>query len=331
MRLGMTVTSAWSAEESSVILARGVGMECDGWTSAWIPSGTGPDVMLLMSLIAMSTSSLNLGSFVVPATSRHPATLAREALTIAAQAGRGLTFGVGLGHPEHSAYTKMATGVTPIIFMREFLELFRLCMRGGLVRYRGKAFEINTKIDLKPVACDVLLAAARPRMLELAADLSDGLATWLFGLRYLEAAVNSISKRRHSAFRVAAGFPLVITTEAEAANDALKKLTDRYRSLGNHRATLEAQHDCRLGELALIGDESSVSRKIQQLEAAGATEVVGALLPVPSDPDSAERTYRFVTDYANSSHRDSPGDLPGNRQQSPAGTEREVCEEPLWE
>jgi alkanesulfonate monooxygenase SsuD/methylene tetrahydromethanopterin reductase-like flavin-dependent oxidoreductase (luciferase family) len=318
MHLGMTVTSASSAEELSAILARAVGMEGDGWTSVWIPSGAGPDVMLLMSLIGASTSSVDLGSFVVPATSRHPVTLAAEALTIAAHAGRPITLGVGLGHPERSAYTKLPAGVAPITFMREFLELLRLSMRGGSVRYSGKAFEVNTKIDMESAACSVLLAAAQPHMLDLAADLTDGLVTWLFGLSYLEAAVNSISERRDSAFRVAAGLPLVITTKADAANDALMNLIDRYGRLRNHHAILEAQRDCRPGDLALIGDEASVLRRIQQMESAGATEVVGALLPVPSDPDSAARTYRFVTDYANSSR-------------GGAITEREPCEEPPWE
>lgn len=297
MRLGMTVTGAWSAEEPGVILARAVGMECDGWRSAWIPSGIGPDPMLLMSLIAASTSVLELGSFVVPAISRHPVALAREALTIAAQAGRTPTLGIGLGHPEHSAYTRLPASATPLTYMREFLEVLRLCLRGGRVRYSGQAFEVNTTIGLEPAPCSLVLAAARPHMLSLAADLTDGLVTWLFGLRHLEAAVKRVDQRRTTPGRVIAGFPMAITADTDAAGSAVAQLTERYRRLRNHRATLDAQPGCAPGDLALIGDEPAVARRIEQLASVGVTDVVGAWLPIPSDPDSVARTYQFVTDH----------------------------------
>src|SRR5262245_60917724 len=64
----------------------------------WLPQGFAVDSLTALAVVGERTSTVGLGTFVVPTYSRHPMVMAMQALTAQAATGGRFTLGVGLSH-----------------------------------------------------------------------------------------------------------------------------------------------------------------------------------------------------------------------------------------
>ena len=147
------------------------------WTDR---QGQSPFVWTVLGAIAQATSKLLVGTGVTcPSFRIHPAIIAQAAATTAAMMPGRFFLGIGTGENlnEHilgQGWPEVEVRQEKLV---EAIEILRLLWRGDQVSHRGKYFLVeNARIYSLPESPPaVIVAAAGPRGVDIAASLGDGL------------------------------------------------------------------------------------------------------------------------------------------------------------
>ncbi|MGW1806935.1 LLM class F420-dependent oxidoreductase [Streptomyces sp. NPDC002078] len=150
-----------------------------GYTDVWTAESAGPDAFTPLALAAAWSPSLRLGTSVIPAQTRGPATLAMTAATLAEATDAEVVVGIGASGPP---FVEDINGIPfrePYRHVRDTARFLRTAFRGELVQgdfdtFRIKGFHLS---QLPPRAPRVMLGALRPGMLRLAAREAEGAIT----------------------------------------------------------------------------------------------------------------------------------------------------------
>jgi F420-dependent oxidoreductase-like protein len=277
------------------ILDRFVAAEEAGFHTAWAGHIFDWDSLSLLAFAGRKTVRIELGSWVVPTFPRHPVALAQQALTVQSATGGRLALGIGASH---AAVIQKRMGIDyarPLRHMKEYLAVLPNLLAGERVQHRGEDFRIAAQ--LAPCGATpppVLLAALGPRMLELAGRCAAGVAIWLGGARFvgdfalarIDAGAKEAGRARP---RVLVGLPIAVTRDP-SARDAANKFLAMSSKLPAYQRVLEREGAKSPGEVALIGDEDDVLRRLEDLAALGVTDFNPILFSVKSDPDTEART-----------------------------------------
>jgi F420-dependent oxidoreductase-like protein len=299
MKIGLMIANAGQTSIDAVV-SQFEQAEARGFASAWIPSVRSYDVLTVIALAGRVTSSLEMATFVIPTYPRHPSALAEQALTTQAATGGRLTLGIGLSH-RVSMEDRLGFGWDhPVRHLREYLTCLAPLLRGEPTTFAGQEYRLDQAQVTVPDATppSVLVAALGPQMLRLTGRLADGTAIWMGGPRYIaEHAVPTISAAAQEAGRpaprIVAGLPICVTSNAEAVRERANRAFSRYGELPSYRAVLDRQEaGANPGDVALIGDEATVQAGIDELRAAGVTDLVASVY-APRGED-AERTYALL-------------------------------------
>lgn len=283
-------------------------LEADGFASGWIGNHLNHDAMTVCALAGQATSTLELGTAVVPTYPRHPMVMAQQALTTNMACGGRFTLGLGLSHKFIVEGWQGLRWATPVRHLREYLLVLNALLDGEQVDHDGEEYRVHlnnapfTQLDVpgggRP---QVLIAALGPGMLKVAGELSDGTSMFWCGPNYIErTAMPAITKAAAAAGRpaprVIAGIPLSVTANEEAARASCARVWEVYGRIYSYRKVIEAEGASGVADMAIVGDEASVRAQLKRLEAIGVTDYNGAILPVPEDPDAPGRTYEFLKD-----------------------------------
>ncbi|MBO0684927.1 MAG: TIGR03560 family F420-dependent LLM class oxidoreductase [Candidatus Dormibacteraeota bacterium] len=162
-----------------------------GFDSAWLcdhlvqpsrPTGPYFEAWTLLAGLAARTERIRLGVLVSSNTFRHPALLAKQAVTVDHLSGGRLEVGLGAGwyEPEHAAFgipfpeTKELVGR-----FREAVQVVDLLLRQELSSFEGRYYHLHeARSRPEPVQSPrppLLLAGFGPRMLRIVAEHAD---TW---------------------------------------------------------------------------------------------------------------------------------------------------------
>lgn len=283
-------------------------LEADGFASGWIGNHLNHDAMTVCALAGQATSTLELGTAVVPTYPRHPMVMAQQALTTNMACGGRFTLGLGLSHKFIVEGWQGLRWAAPVRHLREYLLVLNALLDGEQIDHDGEEYRVHlnnaafTRLDVpgggRP---QVLIAALGPGMLKVAGELSDGTSMFWCGPNYIErTAVPAITKAADAAGRpaprVIAGIPLSVTANEEAARASCAQVWEVYGRIYSYRKVIEAEGASGVADMAIVGDEASVRAQLKRLEAIGVTDYNGAILPVPEDADAPRRTYEFLKD-----------------------------------
>ena len=283
-------------------------LEADGFASGWIGNHLNHDAMTVCALAGQATSTLELGTAVVPTYPRHPMVMAQQALTTNMACGGRFTLGLGLSHKFIVEGWQGLRWATPVRHLREYLQVLNALLDGEQVDHDGEEYRVHlnnaafTQLDVpgggRP---QVLIAALGPGMLKVAGELSDGTSMFWCGPNYIErTAVPAITRAADAAGRpaprVIAGIPLSVTANEEAARASCAQVWEVYGRIYSYRKVIEAEGASGVADMAIVGDEASVRAQLKRLAAIGVTDYNGAILPVPEDADAPRRTYEFLKD-----------------------------------
>lgn len=183
MRIGIGIGEI-SNETSGIdgILAQAQGAERDGFASGWFANIFGADAITMAALCGRVTTTLELGTAVVPTYPRHPHAMAQQALTAQAACGGRFTLGIGLSH---QIVIEMMLGLSyakSYSHMRDYLAVLAPLIRTGNVSHAGSAYRVNANLSVPGATpCPILVAALAPKMLALAGAVADGTVTWMTG------------------------------------------------------------------------------------------------------------------------------------------------------
>ncbi|KWX22848.1 FMN reductase [Mycolicibacterium wolinskyi] len=268
-----------------------VACEQAGFHGAWVPQIFGWDALTALAMAGGRTTSLRLGTAVLPIYPTHPVVLAQSAMTTQAAAGGRFTLGLGTSHRFVVENVWGMDFERPRHRMAEFLRIVVPAMAGADVEFRGEELSATT---LRPLELpgieppDIVLAAMGPAMLRLAGAHADGTVTWMTGVRTLtEHIVPTIAAAaehaQRPAPRVIAGLPVCVTDNPAAARDAARREFAAYNDVPSYRAMLDREGFTHAGDAALIGSADEVLDLIGEVAGAGATELCANIFGSPDE------------------------------------------------
>jgi F420-dependent oxidoreductase-like protein len=305
MRIGIGISDDPAGKGSlKALLAQFTKAEHDGFDSAWVSNIFGYDAITLLALAGTVTSTIELGTFVVPTYPRHPTALAQQALTASVATGGRFTLGIGLSHKVVIESMLGLDYSKPVRHMREYLSVLNPLLAGEPVRFKGEEYRVAAQMTVPGASKPpVLVAALGPQMLKLAGRMSDGTATWMGGPKYLaETAIPAIKASAAAAGRpaprIAAGFPVAVTNNVESAKTSASAVFAIYGTLPSYRAVLDVEGAADAASVAIVGNEAEVERQVRHLAAIGVTDFNANPFPVADDPASAQRSYELLAGLA---------------------------------
>jgi probable F420-dependent oxidoreductase len=175
-RMAFTIPAPGFDARGNVELAKRAEQEW-GYPAIWMAETAGPDSFSLAGAMAVSTSTIEIGTAIVPVYNRTPAVLAMTAATLAQLSGD--RFILGLGTSSH-AIMRDWNGVdfrAPLGHMRESVALIRQALTQEKTDFEGKHFRSHgLRLGAKPKKpLRIYLAALREKMCELAGEIGEGL------------------------------------------------------------------------------------------------------------------------------------------------------------
>jgi 5,10-methylenetetrahydromethanopterin reductase len=269
-----------------------------GYSSFWLPQTMGMDAMTVLAIVGREVPDMELGTAVVPTYPRHPVVMAQQALTTQALTGGRFVLGIGLSHRPLIEGSFGYSFDKPIRHMREYLDALLPLLHEGSVQVAGETVTARATLDVRgssPVR--VLLAALGPQMLELAGARADGTVTWMCGPSTLEQhVVPTISAAAVDAGRdapvIGAGFPMCVTDDPDAARAAASATFAIYGTLPSYQAMLAREGAEGPADVAIVGDEATVSAQLDQLRTIGVTDFVASVF---GTADDRARTYAYLS------------------------------------
>jgi 5,10-methylenetetrahydromethanopterin reductase len=258
------------------------------------------DLTTLLAIALREVDTIEVGSGVIPIQVQHPTQLAQRALTLNVISGGRFTLGIGMSH---RMVTEQMWGVTwdkAVRQMREYLDGLLPLLAGQPAEAEGEFWTTRGALQIPDAPTpDVYLAALGPQMLRLAGRRTAGTLTWMTGPKTLadhigpalrEAAAEA--GRPESAVRVAASLPISVTDDVDGARAKAAEEFAIYGQLPSYRAMLDREGYAGPEDAAIIGDEATVSDRLEELSAAGVDEFTAALFD--ASPEIRERTRALL-------------------------------------
>lgn len=274
-------------------------VEARGFASCWMPNIFGLDAISTLGIVGYATQSLELGTAVTPTYPRHPVAMAQQALTSQAAAGGRFVLGIGLSHKFVVEDMFGLDYSKPASHMEEYLEVLQPLLAGESTSHAGAQYRVNAtfKVHDAPSKPPVIVAALGPRMLNIAGRLAEGTITWMTGAKTLaNHIVPTITQAAAAAGRptprVVAGLPVVLTDKPDAARATIAEQLALYGQLPSYKAMLEREGASGPGDIALVGDETTLLKELQSLRDAGVTDLNAAVMEL--EPGQFDRTLEFL-------------------------------------
>ncbi len=273
-------------------------LEQRGFATAWMANIFGLDAISALTVVGRETERIELGTAVVPTYPRHPFAIAQQALTAQAAARGRFVLGIGLSHKVVIENMLGFSYDRPARHMRESLEVLTPLLRGENVAHDGPLYRVHAGLQVPGAdRLPLLVAALGPTMLKLTGKLADGTVTWMTGTRTLETHIGprlreAAKQAGRPEPRVVAGFPIAITSKPDDARELAGRMFQMYGQLPSYRAMLDREGVEGPGDVAIVGDESSVAAELRRLRDVGVTDFNAAAFP--ADEGAVERTIDFL-------------------------------------
>jgi F420-dependent oxidoreductase-like protein len=299
MRIGvMSGATPGPDGELDGLIARAKDLEARGFHSMWMANIFGLDAIIAQAIVGRETEQIELGTAVVPSYPRHPAALAQQCVTAQAAANGRFVLGVGLSHQLVIENMFGLSYAKPARHMREYMAVLGPLLRGEPAKFEGEEYRVNMALDMPGASpVPVLIAALGDHMLRIAGRTSDGTILWMTGPQTIESHIGpklraAASEAGRSEPRIVAGFPIVVTNDADAVRERIGKALVMYGQLPSYRAMLDKEGAAGPADIAIVGDEKTVGASLDRLRDVGVTDFDAAIVPVEDGAD--ERTIEYL-------------------------------------
>ena len=300
MQTSLTLSVSSSSPIDSTVNALAQ-MRDEGFRRVWMAQMPyDPDLLTVLAVAFREVNAIEVGSAVLPIQNQHPMLLAQRALTLNLIADGRFILGLGM---THQAVTEGMWGIPwdkPLRRMREYLDGLQPLLAGQAAVAVGETVTTRgaIKIPGSPTP-DVYLAALGPQMLRLAGRRTAGTLTWMTGPKTLaehvvptlrEAAVEA--GRAEETVRVVASLPVSVTDDVAGARAQAAEQFGMYAHLPSYRAMLDREGFTNPEDAAIIGDEETVSARLDELSAVGVDEFTAAVFD--ASPEVRQRTRMLL-------------------------------------
>lgn len=291
--VGLVVDGTNAAAAVKTIIAA----ESAGVRQIWMAQPPNwPDVLTIFSAAAIKTSTVRLGTAIVPTYPRHPLVLAQQALAFHDIAPGRLRLGIG---PSHRFIIEDMYGLqhrSPLIHLREYIEILRAALWEGTVDHHDSFYNVVATLP-RAAQIPILISTLGEKAFHLAGQIADGAISWVCPVPYLLSTGIPIL-RKSAAAAGRASPPLVAHVSVALSEDrnsimlAGHRLLDFYAKIpfyanmfsnaGFQLTTDQALPDSLVDNLVVSGNKATVSVRFNNLLAGGLDELMVSLVPTTS-------------------------------------------------
>lgn len=304
MRIGLTA----SAVTVEAAVRQVVQAEADGFASMWFSSPLLGDPVAGMVVAGRATSSIELGTAVLQTYTAHPVLQSNRFAAAANAVGVPGRFTLGVGPSHRPAVEALGYDYDAVVeHTDEYLQVAAPLLAGESVKVKGTQIRGFGKPPSRPgdQPIPVLLGALGPRLLDVAGARAAGTVTWLANTRAIERFVaprinQAAAEAGRPAPRIVVGLPVGVHDDLGQARAAVAQQLSFYGSMSNYQRIMRRGAATGPEDVALLGDESSVTEQIAALFAAGATDLWAAPITIDGSPESKARAYSLLATLARS-------------------------------
>ncbi|MEU4420306.1 LLM class F420-dependent oxidoreductase [Actinoplanes sp. NPDC024001] len=249
-------------------------LESMGYSSLWVGENVGREAVSHSAILLSATERMVVATAVANLWARDPLSMAAAHHTLAEAFPHRFVLGIGVSHPKLVNDLRGLRYERPVAAVRNYL----LAMDELAERYRAVPAGDRFR----------MLAALGPRMLRLAAELTDGAHTYLVPPEHTAAARQILGPGKALVVEQA----VILETDRVRAREIGRRHLRRYLTLPNYVnnfrrlgfADADFEHhgsDRLLDALIVWGDENAVAERLHRHRQAGADLVCVQVL----DPD----------------------------------------------
>jgi F420-dependent oxidoreductase-like protein len=305
-RVGLVIDGTNAAATVKTIAA----VEAAGVRQIWMTQPPfWPDTLTTLAAAAIKTSTVRLGTSIVPTYPRHPLVMAQQALSLYDIAPGRLRLGIG---PSHQAIIEGIYGLsqtTPLAHLREYVNVLRTVLWEGKVDHYGKFF--NVKVSMPHTAqIPVLISTLGKKAFELAGEIADGALSWVCPVPYLirtgipALRTAAAAANRRSAPPLVAYISVALSQDRDTVIAAGHQLLDMYAKFpfytkmfadaGFSLTAGQMISDSLIDSLIVSGNEDTVAAQFTELLAAGLDELMVTLVPIKDAVDEFTRLMHLI-------------------------------------
>lgn len=254
-----------------------------------------PDLLTVLAVALREVDTIEVGTGVVPIQNQHPMQLAQRALTLSLISGGRFILGLGM---THAAVTEGMWGIPwdrPVRRLNEYLDGLLPLLAGESANTAGEIYTTRGAVQVPGASApSVYIAALGPQLLKIAGRRTAGTVTWMTGPKTLSEHVGPTLRAAADdrAVRVVAALPVAVTDDVDATRAQAAEQFAMYGQLPSYRAMLDREGCAGPADAALIGDEATVTARINELSAAGVDEYVGVVFD--RSPEVRARTRALL-------------------------------------
>jgi F420-dependent oxidoreductase-like protein len=305
-RVGLVVDGTNAASAVKTI----VSAEAVGVRQIWmVQPPSGPDTLTTLSAAATKTSTVRLGTSIVPTYPRHPLVLVQQALSLYDIAPGRLRLGIG---PSHQAIIEGIYGLpqtTPLAHLREYVKVLRAALWEGKVDHHGQFFNVVVTLP-RTTQTPVLISTLGKKAFELAGEIADGALSWVCPVPYLlntgiPTLRTAAAANRRSTPPLVAYLSIALSQDRHSVIAAGHRVLDMYAKLPFYAKmfadagfSLTAGQtlvpDSLVDSLIVSGNEATVTERLNELLAAGLDELMVTLVPIKDAVDELTRLMHLI-------------------------------------
>lgn len=296
MRIGINGSDKLVRPDLAQIIDDVTHCEAAGFSSYWLAQTALLDATAMLGLAGARTSSIELGTAVVPTWERHPRALAAQALTAQAACGGRFVLGIGLSHRPVVENMLRMKWDRPVRHMREYLDVLQPLLADGKVSHQGEIWSFMGSGG-RPTHTPpkVMLAALGDQMLRLAGRRTDGTILWCVGPTTIEQQIRPViadaaDRAGRPAPSVVCSLPVWVTDDVTAARNFVATAFKDYAALPSYRAMLDIEGVQGIESIALIGSEQQVLDGLARIGESGATDFTAVVMGANADETAAARS-----------------------------------------
>jgi coenzyme F420-dependent oxidoreductase len=296
-----------------------------GYDSIWVPEMWGRDAFSILSVIALNTKRIKLGTGIVSVYSRTPAIIAQTIATLDEISEGRVILGMGTSGPVVIENWHGVKFEKPLRRTREYVEIIRMIISGQRVNYQGEIFNLkNFSLQFKPFreVMPIYIASIGPRNVTLTGEIADGWIPFLVPIEhykqtedYLRAGAEK-GGRAFDNIKVCPYIPALVSDDEDASRRLVKEyiayyigamgtfysgLISRYGfqdeansiveawKKGSKTEAIKGVSDTLLNSVAVAGLKNAGRNKIEELRKVGA-DIPIIILPPKATRDLARET-----------------------------------------
>ena len=300
-RVGLIVDGSNAAAAVKTIVAA----EAAGVRQIWMAQPPiWPDVLMIFAAAATITSTVRLGTSIIPTYPRHPLILVQQALALHDLAPSRLRLGIG---PSHRFIIEDMYGLqqrTPLAHLREYLNVLRAALWQGKVAHHGHFYNITATLP-RTSQTPLLISTLGKSAFQLAGQLADGALTWVCPVPYLlhtgiPALRTSSAAAGRSPPPLVAHVPVALSEDRPAVLAAGHQMLDFYAKIPFYATMFSnagfsstsdqaAVPDDLVDSLVISGNESIVTARLTELLASGLDEIMISLVLTGAGGDDEQK------------------------------------------